>query len=79
MLPILAAGLASCGPQVHKDYRGPGWYLERSNIISPAAPRMYGGPYSYEKCEEERIKLGPTISPEMLCINHPGPPRSPGL
>ena len=76
----LAASLGACsGPGAAEAYKGPGWYLEKSYIIVGGGPQVFGGPFSYDKCEEERIKLGPVVSPEMLCVNHPGPPKKYGL
>jgi len=82
--PLLAATLAmtlgGCtGPGASQAYTGPGWYLEKSYIIVGGGPKVFGGPFTYEKCEEERIKMGPITSPEMLCVNHPGPPKKYGL
>ena len=76
----VAASLGACSGQgAAEAYTGPGWYLERSYIIVVGGPKVYGGPFSYEKCEEERLKLGPEVSPEMLCVNHPGKPKRYGL
>lgn len=76
----LAACLGACsGKGAAEAYTGPGWYLEKSYIIVAGGPKVFGGPFTYEKCEEERIKLGPTVSPEMLCVNHPGKPKKYGL
>jgi len=79
-VPLLAFPLAACtGPGASQAYTGPGWYLEKSYIIVGGGPKVFGGPFPYEKCEEERTKLGPITSPEMLCVNHPGPPKKYGL
>ena len=76
----IAATLGACtGPGAAQAYTGPGWYLERSYIIVGGGPKVFGGPYTYDKCEEERTKLGLQVSPEMLCVNHPGPPKKYGL
>jgi hypothetical protein len=76
----VVASLGACSGQgAAEAYTGPGWYLERSYIIVVGGPKVYGGPFSYEKCEEERLKLGPEVSPEMLCVNHPGKPKKYGL
>ncbi len=78
--PLLAATIGACsGPGASEAYKGPGWYLEKSYIIVGGGPKVFGGPFTYEKCEEERIKLGPIVSPEMLCVNHAGPPKKYGL
>lgn len=76
----LAAGLAACsGPGASQAYAGPGWYLEKSYIIVLGGPKVFGGPFTYEKCEEERLRLGPEVSADMLCVNHPGKPKKYGL
>ncbi|TAJ84118.1 hypothetical protein [Reyranella sp.] len=77
----VVASLGACSGRqgAAEAYTGPGWYLERSYIIVVGGPKVYGGPFSYEKCEEERLKLGPEVSPEMLCVNHPGKPKRYGL
>jgi hypothetical protein len=73
---LLTASLGACsGPGASEAYKGPGWYLEKSYIIVHGGPKVFGGPFSYDKCEEERIKLGPIVSPEMLCVYHAGPPK----
>ncbi|KAF0096679.1 MAG: hypothetical protein FD144_5739 [Rhodospirillaceae bacterium] len=81
--PLLAAALATTlgacnGPGATQAWTGPGWYLEKSYIIVGGGPKVFGGPFTYEKCEEERIKMGPITSPEMLCVNHPGKPKQYG-
>jgi hypothetical protein len=78
--PLLAASLGACstGPGATAAWTGPGWYLEKSYIIVTGGPKVFGGPFTYEKCEEERIKMGPITSPEMLCVNHPGRPKQYG-
>lgn len=73
-------GLGACtGPGAAEAYTGPGWYLEKSYIVVGGGPKVFGGPFSYDKCEEERLKLGPETSPDMLCVNHPGKPKKYGL
>ena len=73
-------GLGACtGQGAAEAYTGPGWYLERSYIVVGGGPKVFGGPFSYDKCEEKRLKLGPETSPEMLCVNHPGKPKKYGL
>lgn len=76
----IAATLSACtGPGAAQAYTGPGWYLEKSYIIVGGGPKVFGGPFTYDKCEEERTKLGPIVSPEMLCVYHAGPPKKYGL
>jgi len=76
----LVTSLGACsGPGAAEAYTGPGWYLEKSYMLVLGGPKVFGGPYSYDKCEEERLKLGPQTSPEMLCVNHMGKPKKYGL
>ncbi|WP_020697078.1 hypothetical protein [Reyranella massiliensis] len=76
----LATSLGGCsGPGAAEAYTGPGWYLEKSYTLVLGGPKVFGGPFTYDKCEEERLKLGPETSPDMLCVNHPGKPKKYGL
>ena len=31
-------------------------------------PKYFGGPYSYDECEEQRIRLPQETATQMLCI-----------
>ncbi|NDH62350.1 MAG: hypothetical protein EBY18_12045 [Alphaproteobacteria bacterium] len=74
-----AAAVAACsGPNASEAYTGPGWYLEKPYMTVATGPKVFGGPYSYTRCEEERTKLGPEVATGMLCANHPGKPTKPG-
>ncbi len=74
-----ALALAACsGPNANEAYTGPGWYLEKPYMMVVAGPKVFGGPFSYSRCEEERTKLGPEVATGMLCVNHPGKPTKPG-
>jgi hypothetical protein len=66
----LAALAAACSPapSVGQAWSGPGWYLQKPYLIAAAGPVYFGGPYTYDKCEEERIKLSPEIATQMLCV-----------
>ena len=76
----LVTGLGGCsGPGAAEAYTGPGWYLEKPYMLVLGGPKVFGGPFTYDKCEEERLKLGPETSPDMLCVNHPGKPKKYGL
>lgn len=76
----LVTSLGGCsGPGAAEAYTGPGWYLEKSYMLVLGGPKVFGGPFTYDKCEEERLKLGPETSPDMLCVNHPGKPKKYGL
>jgi hypothetical protein len=67
----LAASLGACAETT--VWTGPGWYLEMPRPLYVAGPRIFSGPYSYDQCEEERMKA--TTPDRMLCIRemvHPG-------
>ena len=72
----LAACLGACaewtkptwGPGVNQAWTGPGWYLEKPYLLVLGGPKYFGGPFSYEKCEEERIKLPAETATQMLCV-----------
>ena len=66
----LSALSAACtpAPSVGQAWNGPGWYLQKSYLIALAGPVYFGGPFSYDKCEEERVKLPPETGTQMLCI-----------
>ena len=85
-LPALAAALsvatalAACsGKGASEAYTGPGWYLEKSYLIVLGGPKVFGGPFSYDKCEEERAKIGGDGATQMLCVQHMGKPTKYGL
>ncbi|MDI1284742.1 MAG: hypothetical protein PSV46_10115 [Reyranella sp.] len=68
--------LAACsGPGASEAYTGPGWYLEKPYLVVVGGPKVFAGPFSYDKCEEERVKQGPEVSTGLLCVNHPGKPN----
>lgn len=60
----------ACTPasSVSQAWTGPGWYLQKGYLVSAAGPVYFGGPWTYDKCEEERIKLTPEVASQMLCI-----------
>ena len=66
----LTALAAACtpAPSVGQAWNGPGWYLQKSYIIAAAGPVYFGGPFSYEKCEEERARLPAETATQMMCI-----------
>ncbi len=76
----LAATLGACtGPT---EWTTPGWYLELPRPLFIAGPQIFAGPFSYDQCEEERLKA--TTPDRMLCIREmvkPGPvgPYSPTI
>jgi hypothetical protein len=76
----VATTLGACsGPGAAEAYTGPGWYLEKSYLIVLGGPRVFGGPFSYDKCEEERAKIGGDSATQMLCVQHMGKPTKYGL
>ena len=76
----LAATLAACGGKgASEAYTGPGWYLEKPYLLVVAGPRVFAGPFSYDKCEEERAKIGGDAATQMLCVQHVGKPTKHGL
>jgi hypothetical protein len=73
----LAAGLGACtesgtkpawGPGVAAAWTAPGWYLEKPYLLVLGGPKYFGGPFSYDECEEQRIRLPKETATQMLCI-----------
>ena len=66
----LAVAMAACspGPGVNQSWSGPGWYLEKPYLIVLGGPKYFGGPFTYDKCEEERIKLPEETRQSFVCI-----------
>jgi hypothetical protein len=69
-LLLLLASLAACNtrPMV---FNGPGWYLHLPHNTIPGTD-YYGGPMSYDECEETRKKEA--VAHRMLCslyLEHP--------
>jgi hypothetical protein len=76
----LVATLAACaGKGANEAYTGPGWYLEKPYMLTVSSPRVFAGPMSYDKCQEERAKVGGDASTQLLCVNHPGKPAKQGI
>lgn len=76
----VATTLAACsGKGANEAYTGPGWYLEKPYLLTVRGPRVFAGPFSYEKCEEERAKIGGDAATQMLCVQHVGKPTKHGL
>ena len=65
--PMLLAGCTPT-PSVGTAWTAPGWYLQKSQLIQPAGNSYFGGPYTYEKCEEERIRQPPETATQLLCV-----------
>ena len=79
VLALVAALPACSGPGASQAYTGPGWYLEKSYLLVLGGPKVFGGPFSYEKCEEERARIGGDAATQMLCVQHVGKPTKYGL
>jgi len=75
--PIL--GLGACGPGVNQAWTGPGWYLQKPYTTVLGGPEYFGGPFSYEKCEEERIRLPAETATQMLCVRENRKPERYGF
>jgi hypothetical protein len=74
----LAVSLAGCNsfPNEAAVWTTPGWYLELPRPLLTEGPRLISGPFSYDKCEEERLKA--TTPDRMLCINEKKDPGTTG-
>jgi hypothetical protein len=79
VLAVLAAGalLAGCDQSPHSAWTVPGWYLELPYPTVGGGPSVYGGPYSYEKCEEDRQSR--QHADRYMCVNETKQPRKFGL
>src|SRR3981081_3865176 len=73
----LAAGLGACtesgtkpawGPGAASAWSAQGWYLEKPCLLVLGGPKYFGGPFSYDECEEQRIRLPKETATQMLCI-----------
>jgi len=56
------------GPGVNQAWTGPGWYLEKPYLLVLGGPKYFGGPFSYDDCEEQRIRLPRETATQMLCV-----------
>jgi len=69
---VTLAGLSAAGcsptPSVATAWTGPGWYLQKNNMTQLSGNSYFGGPWTYDKCEEERTKLPPETGIQMLCV-----------
>ena len=79
VLSAIAALSACSGKGASEAYTGPGWYLEKSYLIVLGGPKVFAGPFSYDKCQEERAKMGGDLATDMLCVQHMGKPTKYGL
>ena len=67
-LAVLSTSGCSPTPSVAMAWNGPGWYLQKNNLIQASGNSYFGGPWTYDKCEEERIKLPAETATQMLCV-----------
>ena len=69
---VALAGLSASGcsptPSVAMAWTGPGWYLQKNNLIQVSGNSYFGGPWTYDKCEEERIKQPPETATQLICV-----------
>ncbi len=68
VLAGLSASACSPTPSVATAWTGPGWYLQKNNPIQLSGNSYFGGPWTYDKCEEERIKQPPETATQLLCV-----------
>ena len=66
--PDLPLPAARRRPASATAWTGPGWYLQKNNLIQVSGNSYFGGPWTYDKCEEERIKLPPETATQLLCV-----------
>ena len=68
---VALAGLSASGctptPSVAMAWTGPGWYLQKNNMIQASGNSYFGGPWTYDKCEEERMKVPAESRSDLLC------------
>jgi hypothetical protein len=73
----LASALGACSQGPSEAYRGPGWYLQRPYIVIAGGPAVVGGPFSYDECEAQRMKL--SNSENYLCSREIKRPQKFGI
>src|SRR5258708_15944552 len=73
----LAACLGACtesgtkpawGPGVAAAWTAPGWYLEKPYLLVLGGPKYFGGPYSYDECDQQPIRLPHATPTHMLSL-----------
>ena len=77
VLLVLTVGLGACSKGPSTAWAGPGWYLELPYTVIAGGPAVYGGPFSYDACEVERLKK--TGSERFMCVNELKQPQKYGL
>lgn len=75
----LGVGACETGYGINQAWTGPGWYLQKPYLTVGGGPMYFGGPWTYDKCEEERIKLPAETATQMLCIRENRKPDRYGL
>ncbi|MBM3649980.1 MAG: hypothetical protein FJX11_19545 [Alphaproteobacteria bacterium] len=68
LVPAVLSGACTPAPSVAQSWNGAGWYLQKPYLIAAAGSVYFGGPYTYDKCEEERAKQPPETATQMLCV-----------
>lgn len=68
---------AGCDQSPHSAWNGPGWYLELPYPTVAGGPSVYGGPYTYDKCEEERMSR--QHAGRYMCVNETKQPEKFGI
>ena len=69
--------VAGCSRGPSQAWAGPGWYLEMPYIVVWGGPGVYGGPYSYDACEADRLTR---IRPERyICVDETKQPKKYGF
>ena len=74
---VLALGGCGSGPRSPAvAYTSPGWYLERPRLILSSGPEIFAGPFTYEQCENERVKF--ETARNLLCVMEKTKPPTQG-
>jgi hypothetical protein len=79
--PVLAlvlslGGCGICPRSAAIAYTTPGWYLERPQLIVTSGPEIFAGPFTYEQCENERVKF--ETARNLLCVMEKTKPPAQG-
>jgi hypothetical protein len=68
VLALAASAACTPTPSIHESWTGPGWYLQKNNLIQYSGNSYFGGPWTYDKCEEERVKQPPETATQLICV-----------